>query len=159
MRHAVACEAQGTWPADQEVATATLPYAERFRRRIRLTDDAGLPFLLDLERAAVLADGAGLRLADGGYIRVIAAAEDVIDIEVATARELARIAWHLGNRHVPLEIVGERSLRIAADPALVAMLAVLHVRTRSGRAPFMPEPGAYADAAHGHHAADAAGHD
>lgn len=157
MRHAVACEAQGTWPAEREVGTATLPFAERFRRRIRLTDDAGLPFLLDLERAVVLGDGSGLRLAEGGYIRVIAAAEDVIDIEVASALELARVAWHLGNRHVPLEIVGERSLRIAADPALAAMLAVLHVRTRLARAPFMPEPGAYA--AHGHHATDAAGHD
>ena len=159
MRHAVACETQGTWPAEQEVGTATLPFGERFRRRIRLTDDAGLPFLLDLERAVVLADGAGLRLAQGGYIRVIAAAEDVIDIEVASARELARVAWHLGNRHVPLEIVGERSLRIAADPALAAMLAVLHVRARPVLAPFMPEPGAYADAGHGHHATDAAGHD
>ena len=159
MRRAVACEAKGAWPADQEVGTATLPFAERFRRRIRLTDDAGLPFLLDLERAVALADGAGLRLAQGGYIRVVAAAEEVIDIEVATARELARVAWHLGNRHVPLEIVGDRTLRIAADPALAAMLKVLHVRTRLGRAPFMPEPGAYADAAHGHPSSDAAGHD
>lgn len=159
MRHAVACDARGTWPSDQEVATATLPYAERFRRRILLTDDAGLPFLLDLERAVVLADGAGLKLAEGGYIRVVAAAEDVIDIEVGSARDLARVAWHLGNRHVALEIVGERSLRIAADPALAAMLAALHVRTWLARAPFMPEPGAYADAGHGHHATDAAGHD
>ena len=159
MRRAIACAAQGAWPAEQEVGTATLPFGERFRRRIRLTDDAGLPFLLDLERAVALADGAGLRLAEGGYIRVVAAPEDVIDIEVATARELACVAWHLGNRHVPLEICGERSLRIAADPALAALLAVLRVRTRLGRAPFMPEPGAYADAAHGHHPQDATGHD
>lgn len=158
MRRAVACEAQGTWPSEQEVGTATLPFGERFRRRIRLTDDAGLPFLLDLERAVVLADGAGLKLAEGGYIRVVAAAEDVIDIEVGSARDLARVAWHLGNRHVPLEIASERALRIAADPALAAMLAALHVRTRLGRAPFMPEPGAYADAAHGHHPPDGAGH-
>jgi urease accessory protein len=159
MRRAVACEAQGAWPAEREVGTATLPFGERFRRRIRLTDDAGLPFLLDLERAVVLADGTGLRLAEGGYIRVVAAAEEVIDIDVGSARELARVAWHLGNRHVPLEIVGERSLRIAADPALAAMLAGLHVRTRLGRAPFTPEPGAYADAAHGLHPQVGAGHD
>ncbi|MFZ1414104.1 MAG: urease accessory protein UreE [Defluviicoccus sp.] len=158
MRRAVACQAKGTWPTNQEVATATLPFGERFRRRIRLTDDAGEPFLLDLERALVLADGAGLRLAEGGFIRVVAAAEDVMEIEVGCARELARVAWHLGNRHVPLEIVGDRTLRIAADPALAAMLAGLHVRTRLGRAPFTPEPGAYADAAHGHYSTDAAGH-
>lgn len=151
MRRAVACEMQGTWPADQEVATATLPFGERFRRRICLKDDAGEPFLLDLERAVVLGDGAGLRLDEGGYIRVAAAAEDVMEIEVATARELTRVAWHLGNRHVPLQIVGDRTLRIAADPALAGMLKALHVCTRLGRAPFMPEPGAYADGAHGDH--------
>ena len=159
MRRAVACEAQGAWPTDQEVGTATLPYGERFRRRIRLTDDAGFPFLLDLERAVVLADGAGLKLAEGGYIRVVAAAEEVIDIDVGSARELARVTWHLGNRHVPVEIIGDRTLRIEADPALAALLAVLHVRPRPGRAPFMPEPGAYADAAHGHHPHDGGGDD
>jgi urease accessory protein len=159
MRRTVAVLARGAWPAGEETATATLAFGDRFRRRIRLTDDAGEPFLLDLERAAVLADGDGLRLADGGYIRVIAAVEPVIEVEAPTPRDLARLAWHVGNRHMPLQILEDGTLRVADDPTTAALLTALRADIRRCSAPFAPEPGAYGGApAHGEQPAAADRH-
>lgn len=115
---------------------------ERHRRRIVLTGDAGTTFLLDLPQAAALRDGDGLVLEDGSIVRVVGRPEPVLDIEAANATELARVAWHLGNRHTDVQIIGER-LRIRRDHVLEAMVKRLGATVTPLEAPFDPESGAY----------------
>jgi len=151
MRRAARFLADGTWPADKQVGTVTLAHIDRHRRRIVLADDAGLDFLLDLPDAVSLAHGDGLALDDGGIIKVMAANEDVADIECENALHLARVAWHLGNRHLPMEVLDELHLRIAWDHVIAAMVEGLGANAVRARAPFHPEGGAYGQGqAHGH---------
>jgi urease accessory protein len=134
------------------VDAVTLPYLYRHRRRIRLIADSGAVFLLDLPRAQHFADGDGLELDTGGYLRVRAALEPVLEIEAADRASLLRIAWHLGNRHLPVQVVGDR-LRIREDHVIAEMLSGLGGRIIHRDAAFDPEFGAYASAPH-HHADD-----
>jgi urease accessory protein len=131
----------------------TLAYLDRHRRRIRLVSDAGETFLLDLRHAQHLADGDGLELDSGGYIRVRAAAEPVLEIAADDRAALLRIAWHLGNRHLPLQVAGDR-LRIRADHVIAEMVAGLGGRLTELDAPFDPEIGAYAGPDRHHHDLD-----
>jgi len=142
MLRATAIVRAGTWPREQARDRITLGFDDRFRRRIRLLADGGLDFLLDLEEATVMHAGDGLKLEDGGYVLVQAAEEPLIEITAATPGELARLAWHLGNRHLPAEIGQERIL-IRDDHVIVDMLRGLGARVRAVRAPFNPEGGAY----------------
>ncbi|WP_207476256.1 urease accessory protein UreE [Arenibaculum pallidiluteum] len=142
LRRAVSVEPAGSWSAPEPVRAATLAFDERHRRRILLKDDAGEPFLLDLAKAVVLGDGDGLRLENGGWLRVRAAAEDCAEIRCPTPRELARIAWHLGNRHLPVS-VGEGVLLFRWDSVIVEMVQGLGAEVRRVSAPFTPEGGAY----------------
>ncbi len=151
MRRAIAVVPRGSWPESETVATATLAYHDRHRRRVRMTMDDGHAFLLDLPRAAVLQDGDGLALEGGGCIRVRAAVEAVADVFCLSPDLAARIAWHIGNRHVPVQIIANGVLRILDDHVLVEMARGLGARVVCHRAPFAPEPGAYAEANdHGH---------
>ncbi|MBI2241050.1 MAG: urease accessory protein UreE [Magnetospirillum gryphiswaldense] len=143
MRRAIAHHPAGTWPGDQVIGTVTLAAADRHRRRVALSDDTGNGFLLDLPRAVQMKDGDGLELADGGFVRVTAADEEVIDISCRTEAELARIAWHIGNRHVPVQFLTNRALRVGMDHVLLTMLEGQGVQVWRRRAPFQPEPGAY----------------
>ena len=152
MQHAVRHHAKGDWPADAAADSLTLSYDDRHRRRIRLTTDAGADVLLDLPKAIPIADGDGLALADGGWLAVRAAPEPLIEITCATSHELARIAWHLGNRHLPAEVRAE-SIRIRPDHVIVEMLTGLGAASREIEAPFQPEGGAYD---HHHHHDEAA---
>ena len=149
MRRVVAVHPRCQWPEERAVDTVTLAYLDRHRRRIRLVTDSGAAFLLDLPRAQHLADGDGLELEGGGYIRVRAAPEPVLEIEAADRASLLRIAWHLGNRHLPLQVVGE-CLRIREDHVIAEMIKGLGGRITRSNAPFDPEFGAYASLAHGH---------
>ena len=151
MRRAVAVHPRGQWPEDRMVDAVTLAFLDRHRRRIRLVSDSGSAFLLDLPHAQHLADGDGLALDGGGYIRVCAAAEPVLEIETADRASLLRIAWHLGNRHLPLQVVGDR-LRIREDHVIAGMVSGLGGRITRREAAFDPEFGAYAGPEHGHHA-------
>lgn len=152
MRRAIAVLPTGSWCETEPVATATLPFDQRHRRRVRMLDDAGEPFLLDLDRPTTLADGDGLGLEGGGIIRVRAAEEEVIEASGATRAEAARFAWHLGNRHTPVQVLTDGTLRLWDDPVLAAMLSGLGARVIRRRAPFTPEPGAYGGVAReGHH--------
>ncbi len=143
MRRAIAVHHCGQWPEDAAQDTVTLAYLDRHRRRIRLVADSGQTFLLDLPRASHLGEGDGLELDCGGYIRVCAAAEPVLEITAQDHAALLRIAWHLGNRHLPLQVAGER-LRIRADHVIAEMVAGLGGRLTALEAPFDPEIGAYA---------------
>ncbi len=142
---------QGAWPAAEARESVTLAFDDRHRRRIRLVAGDGLEFLLDLPDAAVLREGDGLRLDDGSWIAVRAADEDVCDIGCSTPEQLARVAWHLGNRHLPVQVI-PGGLRIRDDHVIVAMLQGLGATVMRRRAAFDPEPGAYARTAdrHGH---------
>lgn len=163
MRRAITVLATGTWSEGERVATVTLVYADRYRRRLRMRDDRGCEFLLDLERPALLADGCGLALEGGGVILVRAADEPVLDARGADGAATARLAWHLGNRHTPVQVLSDGTLRLLDDPVLAAMLEGLGAAVAPRRAPFSPEPGAYAGAVgpagHSHdHALGDAGH-
>lgn len=140
----------GLWnakPAD----IVRLDYDHRTRRRIALTGVGGLEFLLDLAKAAVLAAGDGLRLEDGRIVAVEAAPERLLEIACRDERALARIAWHLGNRHLATE-VGQRVIFIREDHVIADMARGLGAEVRAVERPFNPEGGAYspAGAAHGH---------
>lgn len=148
MRRAIAVHRHGAWPDEAARDSVTLAYLDRHRRRIRLVSDAGKPFLLDLARAQRLTDGDGLELDDGGYLRVNAAPEPVIEIS-ANPADLLRIAWHLGNRHLPLQVVEDR-LRIRDDHVIAEMVTGLGGEIARLDAPFDPEIGAYAGAMQAH---------
>ena len=142
----------GQWsgaPAD----TVVLDFDERYRRRFVMTGVGGLEFLLDLAEAAMLRGGDGLRLEDGRIVEVVAAPEPLAEIRAADALALTRVAWHLGNRHLPTELM-PKALRIRRDPVIEAMAEGLGARVIPLEAPFNPEGGAYvkaeASAAHGH---------
>ena len=90
-----------------------------------------------------MSEGDGLELDNGSYIRVRAAAEPVLEITAETATDLLRIAWHLGNRHLPLQALQDR-LRIRADHVIADMVEGLDGRIAWCDAPFDPEIGAYA---------------
>jgi urease accessory protein len=147
MRRAIAVYPSGQWPAEAAADAVTLAYLDRHRRRIRLVADSGETFLLDLPRAHHLADGDGLELEAGGYVRVCAAPEAVLEIETGDRADLLRIAWHLGNRHLPVQVAGD-GLRIRADPVVADLVTALGGRLKPIDAPFDPEAGAYA--AHPH---------
>jgi len=149
MRRAIEVHPRGHWPSAAALDTVTLPYVDRHRRRIRLAADSGQSFLLDLARPHHLTDGDGLALDSGGFIGVRAAPEPVFEIEASDRAALLRIAWHLGNRHLPLQVSGER-LHIRADHVIADMVSGLGGRITRLEAPFDPEIGAYAGAAHSH---------
>ena len=144
----------GHWsgtPAD----TIVLDFDDRHRRRMAMTGTRGQAFLLDLEEAVALRGGDALVLDDERLIEVIAAPEPLIEIRGADPEHLVRIAWHLGNRHLPTQIAG-RGLRIRRDRVIEDMVRGLGARVIEIEAPFDPEGGAYAS---GHAASHAHGHD
>jgi urease accessory protein len=127
----------------------TLAYDERHRRRVVLAADDGTELLLDLPEAVLLREGDGLELEDGSHLVVHAAEEELCEVRCESPQALARIAWHLGNRHLPVEIL-EGALRIRFDPVCAEMLRGLGAEVERRRGPFTPEGGAYG--ALGHHA-------
>lgn len=142
MIRATAIAAAGTWPERETRDRITLDYDDRFRRRKRFTAEGGLEILLDLAEAVPFRDGDGLALEGGGYVRVAAAAESLVEVRGRDAEALARLAWHLGNRHLPVAVRGDRLL-IRDDHVIVDMLKGLGAETRAVREPFDPEGGAY----------------
>jgi urease accessory protein len=155
MLHAHSVIPAGQWSGDP-VDTVVLDYDERYRRRFAMTGVRGLGFLLDLPEAVMLRAGDGLKLEDGGIVEVVAAPEPLAEIRAADAAALTRVAWHLGNRHLPTELT-KRSLRIRRDPVIEDMARGLGATVVAIDAPFNPEGGAYVraaggdpDHAHGH---------
>lgn len=133
----------------------TLDCDARHRRRIAMTTDQGQAFLLDLTEATFLADGDALELSDGALVQVIAAPEDLLEIHAHDAAELARIAWHIGNRHTAAEIT-THAIYIKPDHVLAEMVRGLGGHVHTVKRAFEPEGGAYGakgpvQAGHHHH--------
>jgi urease accessory protein len=145
MRRASEVRKAGTWNAATAIDAVVLDADERHRRRITLAGEGGTVFLLDLPQARALRDGDGLVLEDGAIVRVAGKPEPLTEIAAASPSELARLAWHIGNRHTDLQVVGGK-LRIRRDHVLEDMLRGLGAQLTPVEAPFDPEPGAY----HGH---------
>jgi urease accessory protein len=134
----------GGWVQRTARHHVTLDFDERFRRRKRYVAADGFAFLLDLEEAVPLRDGDGLLLEGGGVILVRAAPEPLVEVRAASPALLMRLAWHLGNRHLPTEIQPD-CLLIRDDHVIAAMLRGLGGELRSINAPFNPEGGAYGE--------------
>ncbi|MDR5757840.1 urease accessory protein UreE [Caballeronia sp. LZ035] len=130
--------------------TLTLPFDARCKSRLAATLDSGEEVALVMPRGTVLADGDMLVADDGGFVRVVAAAEDVLVVRAPSVRLLTRAAYHLGNRHTPVE-VGADYLKLEADAVLEDMLKRLGVLVAHETQPFQPETGAYGGGhKHGH---------
>ena len=150
MLRATAVKPAGSWEPGAARDCVVLDFDARHRRRIVMHGQAGLDFLLDLPEAVALADGDGLELEDGGLVSVKAAAERLIEVRAGEGLPLLRIAWHLGNRHLPTEILTD-ALRIREDHVILDMLRQMGARTALIEAPFHPEGGAYGQGrTHGH---------
>ncbi|MFC3286290.1 urease accessory protein UreE [Litchfieldella rifensis] len=141
--------------------TLTLPYELRIRGRLKARSDHGRELRLFLDRGPVLRDGALLRAESGETVRVIAADEPVATVWVESGLPLARLCYHLGNRHVALAIGGDDRLgwvRFPPDHVLEELAVRLGARVEHHHAPFDPEPGAYSQAGHGHSHEHGQGH-
>ncbi|GKW49486.1 urease accessory protein UreE [Halomonas sp. NCCP-2165] len=143
-------ERLGPIPADQATDTLTLPYERRVLGRFKAESDSGRALGLFLARGPVLRDGEGLRAEGGEIVRVRAADEPVVTARVAAGLPLARLAYHLGNRHVQLALgedahssQGQGYVRFPPDHVLEALAERLGASLERHEAPFDPEPGAY----------------
>jgi urease accessory protein len=148
MIRATKVQGQHRWstpPADSVV----LDFDDRHRRRMAMTGTRGLQFLLDLENAVALRGGDALVLDDGRLVEVVAAPEPLAEIRCNDPQHLVRVAWHLGNRHLPTQIMA-KGLRIRRDHVIEAMVKGLGARVIEIEAPFDPEGGAYAEAFQAH---------
>ena len=139
----------GHWPKEKATGSVTLDFDARHRRRIRLTTDQGEDVLLDLPKAVAMADGDALQLDDGRLLKVRAAAEPLVEVRHKDPDQLMRLAWHLGNRHLPTQILNN-VLCIRPDHVIEDMLHGFGADLVKVKAPFQPEGGAYGNG-HGHH--------
>jgi len=117
----------------------TLDFEARFLRRKRMVTDCGIAFTVDLAETVSLNSNDAFVLEDGRQIIIKAAAEPIIEIRHPA---LAKIAWHIGNRHTPCEI-SEDCLIIRQDHVLEDLLIRLGATLKNAEAPFNPEGGAY----------------
>lgn len=157
MLRATSVKAAQTWreePAD----TVVLEFDDRHRRRLAMTGTRGLEFLLDLPDVIALRGGDALVLEDGRLIEVVAAAEPLLEVRTRDSVHLVRIAWHLGNRHLPMQVM-PKGLRIRRDHVIEEMVRGLGARVIEIEAPFDPEGGAYAAPQGGGHGHAHHGHD
>jgi len=140
----------GAWDAARATDRVLIDHDRRHRRRIVLRTEAGRELLLDLAQAVRLRHGDGLLVDQGGVVRVEARPEPLAEIHAHDDGELVRIAWHLGNRHLPVQLLGER-IRIRRDHVIEEMIEQLGGHVEHIDAPFDPEAGAYAGGHHHHH--------
>jgi len=144
-----AIRSESVLPADppfEAVDTITLDETARHRRRVAMQSDHGIAFLLDLPEARLLGHGEGLVLSDGRIIQVRATPEDLMEVRATSPEHLVRTAWHVGNRHLPCEVHGDR-LVLRYDHVIEHMLIDQGCTVTRISAPFQPESGAYG---HGH---------
>lgn len=133
-----------------------LPYGARERSRLRATMLSGKEIGIDLPVGTILHHGSKLQLDDGRVVALEACDEELLEVRASRAAQLARIAYHVGNRHVPIQI-GDGWLRILPDHVLRAMVEGLGGRVEAVTSRFQPESGAYGHS-HVHHQHDDEGH-
>jgi urease accessory protein len=143
--------------ADRVADTIVLDHEGRHRRRVVLKALKGTEFLLDLEKATVVKGGDAFKLEDGRLVQVMAAPQKLLEVRAETPTRLAKLAWHIGNRHTPAEITGE-AIYIETDHVLAEMVRGLGGSATELMRPFEPERGAY-DGGHGHGHSHGHGHD
>lgn len=149
MRRVLSINSAGSWPSATARDRVVLDAGDRNRRRIVLTAEQGTQFMLDFAAPVSLRDGDGLVLDDGSIVAVAGAPERLLEVAGPNAFETVRLAWHLGNRHTDVQIVGDK-IRIRYDHVLEEMLRGLGAKVAALDAPFDPEPAS----PHGHHAHD-----
>lgn len=150
-------ERLGPVAADEASDTLTLPFEQRCRGRLKAVSDTGRELGLFLDRGPVLRDGDGLRAENGEIVRLCAAEEPVVTARIASGLPLARLAYHLGNRHVQLAIGDDINggwVRFPPDHVLEALAERLGATLEHHTAPFDPESGAYAAGEAHHHTHD-----
>jgi urease accessory protein len=138
---AISIKAAGTW-AGETIDAVVLDYDARHRRRLAMKGTKGIEFLLDLSSVAAMHGGDAVVLEDGRLIEVIAALEPLLEIRCVDPRHLARVAWHLGNRHLPTQLL-TNSLRVRRDHVIAELAVQLGAHAIEIEAPFDPEAGAY----------------
>lgn len=140
----------------------TLPFELRIRGRLRATTDNGTDVGLFLDRGPVLRDGDCLQSAGGEVVRIRAADEPVVTAQIPAGLPLARLCYHLGNRHVQLAIGAIDAetgwVRFPPDHVLEELAERLGATLKHHQAPFDPEPGAYSQAGHSHSHGEGHGH-
>lgn len=151
MKRVTEIKPAGAWNAASAADRVVLDAGDRNRRRIVLTGEKGTAFMLDFSKPVSLRDGDGLVLNDGSIVLVSGANEPLLEVAGPNAFETVRLAWHLGNRHTDVQIVGG-NLRIRFDHVLEDMLRGLGARVEGLAAPFDPEPAS--PHGHGHHGHD-----
>jgi len=129
----------GDWDASSARDRVVLDVGDRNRRRIVLTAEKGAELLLDFSQPVRLRDGDGLVLDDGSLVLVAGSPEALVEVCAHNARDTVRLAWHLGNRHTEVQIVGDH-IRIRRDHVLEEMLRGLGAHLSPLDAPFDPEP-------------------
>ncbi len=144
----------GTWDPGLAIDRVLIDFDRRHRRRIVMQTETGKELLVDLPQATRLRDGDGLLIDDAGdgqvsVVGVAARAEKLLDIHAHDMEQLVRIAWHLGNRHLPVQVIGA-VLRIRYDHVIADMVRGLGGHGREIEAAFDPEAGAYAPGGHSH---------
>jgi urease accessory protein len=145
------------------IDTVILDYAQRSAQKITVTGVKGGAFEIDLRQPARLRTDDVLVLEDGSLVEVVAAPEPLIEARAADVAALSRLAWHLGDRHVPVQVLPNR-IRARREPAVETLLKSLGAKVAMIEAPFEPEGGAYALSGHDHahhdhdHAHDHHGH-
>ena len=149
MHYAAVHRPAGHWPKERAAGSLTLDFDARHRRRIRLTTDQGEDVLLDLPKTIAMADGDALQLEDGRLLQVKAAAELIVEVRHKDPTQLMRLAWHLGNRHLPTEI-RDQVFCIRPDHVIEEMLHHAGAELVKRQAPFQPEGGAYSGDGHHH---------
>jgi urease accessory protein len=144
------------------VDTVILDPSQRQAPRGNVTGIKGTCCEFDLDKPVALRMGDLLVLDDGSMVEVVAEAEPLIEARAKDLTALARLAWHLGDRHVAVQLFANR-LRVRRDPAIEALLVRLGAKIVAIEAPFDPEGGAYAGGHgghdHGHHHPDHHAHD
>lgn len=143
MKRGFAIRRAGLWNPAAALDRVVLDAADRHRRRLVLKGERGTDFMLDLDEAVALRDGDGIVLDDGAMVLVAGAAEPLLEIVAPTPLGLIRLAWHLGNRHTDVQVVGDR-LRIRHDHVLKEMVCGLGATVAQVDAPFDPEGGVHA---------------
>lgn len=150
MSRAVAILRAGQKRSGAIIDTLLLDYDQRRAPGGALTGLKGTPVEIAMANAASLATDDCLVLEDGSLIEIVARPEPLLEVRAADVAGMARLAWHLGDRHIPAEL-HERRLRVRRDPAVETLLASLGAKGLVIEAPFEPEGGAYSGGHHHHH--------